>query len=166
MDRTTRRPSGYDCGVYVLLLHLRGPVRLRIGALGVHFLEAGWYAYTGSARRNLRARLTRHLAPQKRKRWHIDYLTTAANARPLAALVVPGHNLPECSLNALVGERFGWSAPLPGFGAGDCRAGCPAHLWYSPGEIELSGLQGLHSDAIVWKSALPDRHAARDRRFH
>ena len=123
--------SGPEAGLYVLLVRLGRPVRRRVGALGPVALPAGWVLYTGSARRHLRHRLARHLAPEKTLRWHIDYLTTAPGASPLGGVVFSGGGWSECSLNRRMGELSGMAVPVPGFGAGDCRAGCPAHLWHS-----------------------------------
>ncbi len=57
---------------YQLLIRIGRPIRLRIGALGVQEFPAGHYLYTGSARRNLEARIHRHLRREKKLRWHID----------------------------------------------------------------------------------------------
>jgi Uri superfamily endonuclease len=64
----------------ILVLH---PLRLRVGALGEFDFPAGQYLYTGSARRNLEARIARHLRRDKPLRWHIDYLLTAEGVRVL-----------------------------------------------------------------------------------
>ena len=146
-----------DSGLYILLLALDAPAALRIGALGTFTLPSGTYLYTGSARRGLRARVARHLAPDKALRWHIDYLTTAPGTRRIGAVGFPaqfpvrfpgragGQNLSECELNRRAGALAGWTAPVPGFGAGDCRAGCPAHLWYTGRHLSLDHLVGLEA---------------------
>ena len=144
--RTSPLPDGFvNSGLYVLLIRLTAPVRLRVGALGRIQLAPGWYQYTGSARRNLRQRVVRHLSARKRRRWHIDYLTSAGAARPLGALLVSGQDAAECALNQTVGSLVGHAAPAPRFGASDCRAGCPAHLWYSSREVTFASLVRRHS---------------------
>ena len=142
-----------DSGLYILLLALDAPAALRIGALGTFTLPSGTYLYTGSARRGLRARVARHLAPDKALRWHIDYLTTAPGTRRIGAVGFPAQfpgrageqTLSECELNRRAGALAGWTAPVPGFGAGDCRAGCPAHLWYTGRHLSLDHLVGLEA---------------------
>lgn len=110
---------------YQLWIHVGDQLLLSIGALGRCRLFRGWYVYTGSARRGLRARLRRHCAPaeEKRPRWHVDYLL----ASPYVAIRYVGISaLPECQANAEVGGAI----PCPGFGASDCRTGWRSHLRY------------------------------------
>ncbi|NIP72444.1 MAG: DUF123 domain-containing protein, partial [Gammaproteobacteria bacterium] len=70
-----------------------------------------------------RARLRRHLARGKTLRWHIDYLLAAPAAQVVDVAVFDEE---ECAVNAATPGRV----PVPGFGAGDCRTGCGAHLKY------------------------------------
>jgi Uri superfamily endonuclease len=62
---------------YRLRIEVRGPIRCRIGRLGVFEFPAGTYLYAGSAKRGIEARIARHLRKHKRFRWHIDYLLAA-----------------------------------------------------------------------------------------
>ena len=114
---------GPSAVTYQLYIRLRRPCRLAPGRLGPHRLPAGWYVYTGSARRNLPARLRRHLRRDKTLRWHVDWLL----ARPEARVAwVRLHGAAECVVNRAAGGTM----PVRGFGASDCRAGCGAHLRY------------------------------------
>ncbi|MCJ7841927.1 GIY-YIG nuclease family protein [Lederbergia sp. NSJ-179] len=45
-----------------------------IGKLGGFHFSKGYYIYVGSAKRNIQARVNRHIQMEKKKRWHIDYL--------------------------------------------------------------------------------------------
>ncbi|MBM4200453.1 MAG: DUF123 domain-containing protein, partial [Gammaproteobacteria bacterium] len=56
---------------YQLHIVVPEPVTVRVGALGLCDFPAGRYVYTGSARRNLSARIRHHLAAEKGQRWHI-----------------------------------------------------------------------------------------------
>ena len=58
--------AGYTS--YQLIIELPRTIRFRAGALGPCRLAAGRYVYTGSARRNLEARIRRHLAGKKKLR--------------------------------------------------------------------------------------------------
>jgi len=98
-------------------------VRLTIGRLGTFVFPAGEYVYTGSARRNMAARIRRHLSPHKVLRWHIDYLLAAPGAHITA---VRTFQVPECQLN----QQVQGTVPVPGFGASDCRRHCGSHLKY------------------------------------
>jgi Uri superfamily endonuclease len=106
---------------YQLVIEVARPVRCAIGRLGAFTFPAGRYVYTGSARRNLEARIARHLRAHKTLHWHIDYLLAAPGVRIVAVI---HSRRPECALNRAGRGRI----VAPGFGASDCRAGCGAHL--------------------------------------
>lgn len=109
---------------YRLHIRLARPVTVDVGRLGRFAFPAGRYVYTGSARRGLEARIARHLRTEgKRLRWHVDHLLHAAGCTVTG---VERHAADECALNRAVGG----TAPVPGFGASDCRAGCGSHLRY------------------------------------
>ncbi len=108
---------------YRLILFVSSPLQVRAGGLGVIRLPAGWYVYTGSARRNMEPRIARHLRRDKRRRWHIDYLTGHPG---VVAVSVTRHEEPECVVN----RRQGGQVVVPGFGAADCRNRCGSHLRY------------------------------------
>lgn len=109
-----------DC-TYQLWIAVSMPLQIQIGRLGRYAFPPGEYVYTGSARRNLPARLARHLSGQKKLRWHIDYLLNAPGVGVLNTRTFPE---PECDVNrAAPGEVL-----IMRFGASDCRAGCGSHL--------------------------------------
>ncbi len=123
--------NGMQPHLYVLLVDLGQSTQAKVGALGDFIFAPGTYLYVGSARRNAKQRVQRHFAKTKKIRWHIDYLTSTAAVRSMGALTVRHPTLTECELNGVIGALRGVTAPIPHFGASDCRAGCPAHLWYS-----------------------------------
>jgi len=114
-------PSGPAPVAYQLYLWLARPCHLAAGALPARWLAAGWYVYTGSARRGLAARVRRHLSRDKRRRWHIDWLLERPQASVEWVALPLGR---ECALNRAIGG----TAAVRGFGASDCRAGCGSHL--------------------------------------
>jgi len=108
---------------YQLWIALRRPLDIEVGRLGVCRFPAGVYVYTGSAKRNLEARIARHCRKDKTLRWHIDYLL----AEDGVELVCVGRSTrTECGLN----RGTGGSVIVPGFGASDCRKACGSHLRY------------------------------------
>lgn len=108
---------------YQLWIALRHPCRIAVGRLGEYDFPAGVYVYTGSAMRNIEARIARHCRREKALRWHIDYLLAAEGVE----LVCIGRSARgECALNQSVGGEV----RVPGFGASDCRKGCGSHLRY------------------------------------
>jgi Uri superfamily endonuclease len=108
---------------YQLDIELPRAATIQVGRLGRLRFPAGRYRYTGSARRNLIARVRRHLSNEKNLRWHIDYLLAARGARIVAVNLSAD---PECACNQQVAGRI----LVPGFGASDCRARCGSHLKY------------------------------------
>lgn len=115
--------SGTAFRTYRLFIRVEAPLRLPVGRLGSFDLPPGDYVYTGSARRNLEARIARHLRRDKPLHWHIDYLLAAPGVRVTR---VVRSRLEECRLN----QSQAGTLPIPGFGASDCKHGCGSHLKY------------------------------------
>jgi len=108
---------------YQLHIRLHRTRVIQVGKLGRFRFPAGDYGYTGSARRNIEARVRRHRSRDKKLRWHIDYLL----AQPEAGITgVQASREPECTVNA----RTPGTIVVARGGAGDCRAGCGSHLKY------------------------------------
>ena len=107
-------------GAYALIIDLDRP------AAG---LSPGRYLYAGSARGpgSIRARVARHLRPEKKPHWHVDRLTEAG--RVVEWVAVPGGD--ECRIFAAAMALPGATVPKPGFGSPDCRR-CPSHLLRLP----------------------------------
>jgi len=106
---------------YRLAIEVTRPIRCVVGRLGVFDFPAGTYAYTGSAKRGLEARISRHLRSEKAVRWHVDYLLGTPG---VTVTKIVRSRRDECCLNQASPGRV----LIPGFGASDCRAGCGAHL--------------------------------------
>ena len=142
-----------DQGCYLLILHLAADTRLAVGARGECRFPAGYYLYTGSARKDLSARLARHLRKGgKNFHWHVDYLREAAGS--CRALPIRTPDDLECELAAAL-HRLALYA-FPGFGSSDCS--CPSHLFFlgesdplhHPGLLEL--LQYYRMDRLALPS--------------
>jgi sugar fermentation stimulation protein A len=112
-------------GVYVFVVHCGRAFSARIGALGELEFHRGFYCYVGSARAGLRARVSRHLRRDgKRRHWHIDYLRP--RVRGVGAIVWCGTEADECVLSRLVAEEADLS--VPNFGCSDCPCGSHLHF--------------------------------------
>jgi sugar fermentation stimulation protein A len=123
--------AAQDAGNYLILLEMAKSRRVETGALGTIGFQKGWYVYSGSARKNLSARISRHLRKTgKKKHWHIDYLVPYAGR--IKALPVMSYRNLECELAGEL-ERLG-GKPIEGFGSSDCR--CAGHLFYFPAPPE------------------------------
>lgn len=124
------RPRGMDngrtdTGAYVILFRLGDRTQVTVGRLGTFVLEAGLYAYVGSAMNGLGARTDRHLRGGERKHWHIDHLLPLSSER--TALLVPSKEDIECRVAEVVQGWEGTSMPIKGFGSSDCH--CLSHLF-------------------------------------
>lgn len=115
-----------DAGVYQLWIELRRPMKVGVGALGVIHFAKGMYIYTGRAARGLRTRVLRHAQGAVRLHWHIDYLLAQQNARVERVILASTNPDDECRVNCAAADG---RVAVPGFGASDCRNGCPGHLW-------------------------------------
>lgn len=120
-DADGRLAPGDAIRTYQLVIDVARAIEVCVGRLGTFRFRPGRYVYTGSAKRNIEARVARHLSAEKRLHWHIDYLLAAPGVTVVA---VRRSRRCECGLNR--GTRG--TIPVPGFGASDCRAGCGSHL--------------------------------------
>ena len=125
-------------GTYVLFLRFGEDIETEVGSLGTVRLCAGDYCYVGSAMNGLDQRVSRHLSNEKKKRWHIDYLTMMCG--DMAAYEHEGGGLTECGLSELL-LNIGSTPAAKGFGCSDC--GCQTHLYRVDGERTRKALEDL-----------------------
>ena len=111
------------CITYQLTILVKQDSTIQIGKFGTFEFPAGYYVYTGSAKRNLEARIKRHLSKEKRLKWHIDYLL---HAPEVEITQVTRWTAAECQVN----QQGQGIVLIPHFGATDCLAGCGSHLKY------------------------------------
>jgi sugar fermentation stimulation protein len=115
--------ENHDCGCYVILLELVQEERVTIGALGEQKFPAGWYVYCGSAKKNLAARIKRHLRIRKGMHWHLDYLRH--HAAKVVGVPFRTQDEIEHQLAADLKKMAEWE--MPEFGSSDCS--CSSHLF-------------------------------------
>jgi Uri superfamily endonuclease len=117
-------------GTYVLWLHIAQQVSVRVGKLGTITIPPGMYAYVGSAHGpgGLRARVQRHMRPDKPIHWHIDAVTALVPVK--AIWFEPSPERLECVWARTLAALPGVTAPCPGFGSSDCR--CESHFFSVP----------------------------------
>ena len=133
-------------GTYALLIDVANPLELTVGKLGSLRLPPGRYAYVGSAHGpgGLRSRLARHMRQDRRRHWHIDYLTEIA---PVSYVYCRAHmDRLECLWSQRLLGLSGAKAPAPGFGSSDCRHGCLAHLIRLPDGFRVDQLREILSN--------------------
>ena len=128
-----------DSGVksYQLLIRVKKLVDISIGKLGPCEFPAGEYIYTGSGKRTIEARVSRHFSRPKKLRWHIDSLLSASEVH------ISGVTWSEVAECALILKTAG-EILIPRFGATDCRNGCVSHLKY----LGVDATKGVESPDI------------------
>ncbi len=140
-------------GTYALILRAEESLDIQVGKLGKLHLIPGFYVYCGSARGpgGVKARVDRHLRRRKKRRWHIDYLSTAI---PIVDVWYSyAEHWHECHWAESVITWAGDQVPFTGFGSSDCR--CDAHLvrlQNQPGAAEFErrlSPQGVSREATI-----------------
>jgi Uri superfamily endonuclease len=116
-------------GAYVLHLRLKESMNLTVGRLGEFLMAAGSYLYVGSAQGpgGLKARISRHMRPEKRLFWHVDFLLSTSQL--LEVWFASGPKSRECKWASTFQSLPSLSIPVTGFGSSDCR--CSSHLFFS-----------------------------------
>lgn len=108
---------------YCLYIRLDEDTEITAGRLGFVRFPKGLYVYTGSAKKNMPARIDRHRRKDKKLHWHIDYLTSLPQAH---IEKVTYHREDECEVN----RKTPGVILVSGFGASDCKKHCGSHLKY------------------------------------
>ncbi len=108
-------------GAYLLILFLDKDTLLRTKAKEF-YLKKGYYAYVGSAMNGIK-RVLRHLKKNKKKHWHIDYLTEVAEIKNI--ILIPSERKIEEEISLLI-SKIG--TPIEGFGASDLKV--KSNLYY------------------------------------
>jgi Uri superfamily endonuclease len=115
-----------------MILYLEKGRTIEVGGAGFKDFPAGYYLYSGSALGSggLKSRLGRHLSAPSRLHWHIDYLRKWTIPAAYGWIIHPQAR--ECEWIAALAPLPEVDFPVRGFGAGDCRNACPAHLAHVP----------------------------------
>jgi len=108
---------------YQLHINLKDNAEIEIGKLGIFTFPMGNYIYTGSAKKNIDARIERHKSKDKKIHWHIDFLLNNENAK---ITEVQQFDIEECVLN----QKATGEIIVTGFGSSDYKNGCKSHLKY------------------------------------
>lgn len=130
--------------LYIIQMEISKDTERTIGKLGNFVFPKGTYLYIGSAKRNIQARITRHLTKDKKMRWHLDYL------RPLAqvsAVMTFPLKMGECALKRFIEASCSGKVIVEGFGASDCR--CNSHLLKLPSSMSMKEFHKLKKRWMV-----------------
>ncbi len=108
---------------YQHLILVKKSTTIQVRALGSFTFPKGFYIYTGSAKKNMEARIQRHCSKEKKLRWHIDYLLIHLDVQ---IEKVKRSRADECILNQSIKGKV----LVKGFGSSDCTKSCGSHLKY------------------------------------
>ncbi len=111
-------------GVYVLLVNLKKPAKIKVGRLGEISFNSGHYIYVGSAQNSLRKRLERHRSRSKKLFWHIDYFLDNPNSEIEGIFVKEAPKAMECEMARFISKKV---TGVPKFGSSDCK--CDSHFF-------------------------------------
>jgi sugar fermentation stimulation protein A len=120
---------------YLLGVRLDADIKKQIGGLGELRFQEGFYFYVGSAKRSLKARISRHLSVKKNIYWHIDYFLSSRKTH-IENIWVNGLQK-ECPMARKI-QKTGCDF-IRKFGSSDCQ--CASHLFF-PGK-DISGMEAL-----------------------
>jgi Uri superfamily endonuclease len=144
-------------GTYTIIVECRIEGHLTFGRLGRATMRKGYYLYTGSAlgrgASSLERRLERHERCSKRRKWHIDYLTSNPRCRVAGAVYLVSRRRLECKLNRSLSKELNLLPILPRIGASDCS--CKGHL-LGP-EFHLSKIALLRRLVNIYRRVGPPR---------
>ncbi|MDO9547205.1 MAG: GIY-YIG nuclease family protein [Pelolinea sp.] len=114
-------------GNYILVMSLKEPTEQIIPKFGNVSLLPGHYYYCGSAHGNggLKSRITRHLAKDSKRFWHIDYIKKHMRILEVWCEVCPENN--ECGYSHFFANQKNAVIPIDGFGQLIVRT-CADHI--------------------------------------
>ncbi len=125
--------SAMEDKTYLLIIHVKNNKKLKIGKLGTTYFKKGYYLYVGSAKKNIKTRISRHLNKYKKLFWHIDYLLFFQGAH---IKEIWTGNMDECQMaQFLLKNEYRF---VDKFGSSDCS--CPSHLFFMKNVPEISQL--------------------------
>jgi len=95
--------NNHNKGIYILELFANKNFQISAKKfIGVTFPK-GYYYYIGSAQKNLKSRIDRHLRKEKIIHWHIDHLTTHNSIKVINSFIIPEA---EKTLEAEIANNF------------------------------------------------------------
>jgi Uri superfamily endonuclease len=109
---------------YILWIALDKDIQTKIGSLGRINFKKGVYLYVGSAKKNFKPRIERHLVKKKKIFWHIDYLLSSNDAKIKQIWIT--NKIKECNIAQFLYKK-GYSF-INRFGSSDCN--CRSHLFF------------------------------------
>ena len=105
-------------GSYLLFIEIPEDIIVTISGKECH-IQNGLYTYVGSAMKNLKQRINRHLSYHEgsyKKHWHIDQLLE--KGKVISTMALPSEERTEEELSLFLSNFY---QTISGFGATDCK---------------------------------------------
>lgn len=140
-----------DKGSYCLIICVKRDCRIKIGAMGMTQFEKGYYIYVGSALNTLNKRISRHISTDKKKHWHMDYLSLNKNTKIVQVIYTHCDKKIECDISCHINENT--NKYIEDFGCSDCK--CMSHLYYFDSydeaiKVSIDAIEKLGYEACKW----------------
>ncbi|MBN2603252.1 MAG: GIY-YIG nuclease family protein [Candidatus Thermoplasmatota archaeon] len=129
-------------GSYLLVIKLNGEKNILVGKKGEIFFQDGLYVYVGSALNGILQRVKRHLNPQKKMHWHIDYFLQHAKIE--SVYYKQSNTRKECDIAGKLEKKL---KSVPNFGCSDCN--CRSHLFYGTYERVIDSIEKLEMNRLL-----------------
>lgn len=151
MDRRRRKiksKQSVNKGIYILEIHAEIPFDVSIKKFRERKFKDGYYYYVGSAQKNLKQRLNRHVKKEKTIHWHIDHITSInTNKIGHIFLLKEAEKDLECELANCFEKKMQLDSSIKNFGNSD-RNCSSTHLFYSKAPIDYSHLCSLYQSIV------------------
>lgn len=149
MNAEKKETFSPNSGIYVLAIEAKKPFKTGIKKYERLVFQPGWYYYAGSAQKNLRQRLARHIRKDKKIHWHIDHITTVpSNKVEHILLLKDAPKEIECELANYFEKQLKLDSSIQGFGNSDSNCSS-THLFYSKKKIDYSHLFSLYQSTVL-----------------
>ena len=112
-------------GTYVLIIEVPKDVTFFVGSLGEIKIKKGALLYVGSGLNGVEKRIMRHFRREKKRHWHIDYITSILQPK-IAVYIVDERKLEDAVAKELLSNHH--LTPILGFGATDSKLS--THLFW------------------------------------
>jgi|TARA_B100001105_G_C22321234_1_gene412639 Uri superfamily endonuclease len=134
MLTTTKNQIMY--GAYLLVVNLN--IEVALPDVLHSALLPGFYGYVGNAKGygGIQKRCERHIRKNKKKHWHIDWLTNHADK--ISTIAFPNND--ECRILKYLLKIQNVNIALRGFGNSDCNS-CDSHLVKLPKRFRIHSIK-------------------------
>ncbi|PIQ09169.1 MAG: endonuclease III [Ignavibacteriales bacterium CG18_big_fil_WC_8_21_14_2_50_31_20] len=141
--------NNYDSGIYILELFAKENFLIANNKFNNVTFPKGFYYYIGSAQKNLKSRIYRHLAKQKKIHWHIDFLSTHKSLKISNVFVIPNAlKVVEAEIANSFVEYFNAKIIAEGFGNSDTKE-TKTHLFFKNKQLSNSVFEKYYNRVVV-----------------